>query len=57
MYFVELVLKCIKAGGLDIYTQSQPPPPPTVMLLSSRGVIYAGQTGLEKFYYRAVELY
>lgn len=21
MYFVELVLKCIKAGGLDIYTE------------------------------------
>lgn len=54
MYFVELVLKCIKAGGLDIYREpsNHRRQQLAVMLLSSRGVIYAGQTGLEKFYYR-----
>jgi hypothetical protein len=57
MYFVELVLKCIKAGGLDIYRANRRRhhrrQQLAVMLLSSRGVIYAGQTGLEKFYYRS----
>jgi hypothetical protein len=61
MYFVELVLKCIKAGGLDIYRGNhrrhhRRRQQLALMLLSSRGVIYAGQTGLEKFYYRSAAL-